>query len=181
MLRSGSAIANALFHSTGGGATEHNENVFVSATGAKVAGAVSYLRGASDRDAAGVPYDKDAPYATWKTATYTRAQLSAIFGADGRTNVGTLTALDLRNRGVSGRLISVTLVGSSRDEDRVGRRLHLRLQRRAPGRRSPRAQHPPRPRADPLRPRRDPRPGVRSIRPGAGRVAPARARGGVSR
>jgi hypothetical protein len=54
-----------------------------------------------------------SPHATWKTKTYTRAQLSAIFAADGRTNVGTLTALDLRNRGVSGRLISVTLVGSS--------------------------------------------------------------------
>ena len=31
VLKSGSSIANALFHSTGGGATEHNENVFVSA------------------------------------------------------------------------------------------------------------------------------------------------------
>jgi SpoIID/LytB domain protein len=113
VLRSGAAIANTLFHSTGGGATEHNENVFVSATGAKVAGAVGYLRGSVDRNAAGVPYDKDAPYATWKTATYTRAQLSTIFGADSRTSVGTLTALDLRSRGVSGRLISVTLVGSS--------------------------------------------------------------------
>ena len=49
MLRSGSAIANTLFHSTGGGATENNENVYVSATGARVAGAVSYLRGSTDR------------------------------------------------------------------------------------------------------------------------------------
>jgi SpoIID/LytB domain protein len=113
VLRSGSAIANALFHSTGGGATEHNENAFTSSTGARTAGPLSYLRGSSDRDAAGIPYDRGAPYATWKTATYTRAQLSAIFGADSRTNVGTLTALDLRNRGVSGRLVSVTLVGSA--------------------------------------------------------------------
>jgi peptidoglycan hydrolase-like amidase len=59
-----------------------------------------------------VPYDREAPYATWKTATYTRAQLSAIFGADSRTSVGTLTALDLGDRGVSGRLVSVTLIGS---------------------------------------------------------------------
>ena len=42
-----------------------------------------------------------------------RAQLSAWFAADTRTNVGTLTALDLRDRGVSGRLISVTLIGSA--------------------------------------------------------------------
>ena len=35
----------------GGGATEHNENVYVSSTGAKVASPVSYLRGSSDRRA----------------------------------------------------------------------------------------------------------------------------------
>ena len=112
VLRSGSAIANALFHSTAGGATENNENVFVSPTGARVAGPVSYLRGSSDRNAAGVSYDAAAPYATWHTASYSRAALSAIFGADPRTNVGSLTALDLHDRGVSGRLISVTLIGS---------------------------------------------------------------------
>ena len=113
VLRSGSSIANTLYHSAGGGATENNENVYVSATGAKVAGAVSYLRGSMDRDATGRPYDAASPYATWATATYTRAQLSAWFAADSRTNVGTLTAIDLRNRGVSGRLISVTLIGSA--------------------------------------------------------------------
>jgi SpoIID/LytB domain protein len=113
VLRSGSAIANTLFHSTGGGATENNENVFTSSTGAKVAGAVSYLRGSSDRDASGRSYDAAAPYATWSTRTYTRAQLSAWFAADPRTNVGALTAIDLRDRGVSGRLISVTLIGSA--------------------------------------------------------------------
>jgi stage II sporulation protein D len=113
VLRSGSSIANTLFHSTGGGATENNENVYVSATGAKVAGVVSYLRGSGDRAPDGTAYDAAAPYATWATRTYTRVQLSAWFAADPRTNVGTLTALDLRVRGVSGRLISVTLVGSA--------------------------------------------------------------------
>jgi hypothetical protein len=44
---------------------------------------------------------------------YTIAQLSAWFAADPRTNVGTLIALDLRDRGVSGRLISVTLIGAT--------------------------------------------------------------------
>ncbi len=52
VLKSGSTIANTLFHSTGGGATESNENVFTSSSGAKVAGAVSYLRG-SIRSSAG--------------------------------------------------------------------------------------------------------------------------------
>ena len=39
VLKSGSSIANTFFHSTGGGATEHNENVFVSSSGAKSGGA----------------------------------------------------------------------------------------------------------------------------------------------
>jgi SpoIID/LytB domain protein len=112
VLKSGSAIANAMFHSTGGGATEHNENVFVSASGAIVSSPVSYLRGSMDRAADGTAYDAGAPLATWKTASYTRAELGAIFGRDARTNVGSLTRLDLSRRGVSGRLISVTLVGS---------------------------------------------------------------------
>jgi len=66
-----------------------------------------------DRDALGRSYDAGAPYATWSTRTYTREQLSAWFAADARTSVGNLTAIDLRNRGVSGRLISVTLIGSA--------------------------------------------------------------------
>ena len=114
VLRSPSgAIANTLFHSTGGGATENNENVYVSSTGAKVAGPVSYLRGSSDRAPDGSAYDAASPYATWATRTYTVAQLSAWFAADARTDVGTLSTLDLRDRGVSGRLISVTLIGSA--------------------------------------------------------------------
>jgi stage II sporulation protein D len=112
VLRSGTSIANALFHSTGGGATENNENVFVAASGLIVAGPVSYLRGSSDRAPDGTSYDAAAPFATWQTAAYTGDQLSAIFANDARTSVGALTALDLSNRGVSGRLIRVTLVGA---------------------------------------------------------------------
>ena len=112
VLRSGTAIANALFHSTGGGATEDNENVFVASSGAKIAAPVSYLRGSIDRRPDGRAYDAAAPYATWKTTTYSIVQLSAWFAADARTRVGTLTAFDLRNRGVSGRLVSVTLIGT---------------------------------------------------------------------
>jgi len=113
VLKSGSSIANTLYHSDGGGATENNENVYTSSTGARVAGVVSYLRGSSDRAPDGTPYDAGAPYATWATRTYSVAQVSAWFAADPRTDVGTLTSLDLRDRGVSGRLISVTLIGSS--------------------------------------------------------------------
>ena len=112
IVRSGSSIANTLFHSTAGGWTENNENVYVSATGAKVAGVYSYLRGSSDRDPTGASYDAGAPFATWQTRGYSVAQLSSYFAKDSRTNVGTITAFDFRNRGVSGRLISVTLIGS---------------------------------------------------------------------
>ena len=113
ILKKGSETANALFHSTGGGATEHNENVFVTADGSIVAGPVSYLRGSADRAPDGTSFDAGAPLATWKTATYGRDQLSAMFGADPRTNVGALIRLDLSRRGVSGRLISVTLIGAA--------------------------------------------------------------------
>jgi stage II sporulation protein D len=108
----GGSIANALFHSADGGWTENNENVFVSSTGAKTAGVYSYLRGVSDRRPDGTSYDEASPYDTWKTRTYTLAQIQGWFAADSRTNVGTLVALDLRERGVSGRLISVTLIGA---------------------------------------------------------------------
>jgi len=113
ILYSGTTVASAMFHSTGGGATENNENVYVSATGARTATPVGYLRGSADRDANGVPYDATSPHAAWQTNAYSLAQLSAIFAADSRTSVGTLTALDLRDRGVSGRLVSVMLVGSA--------------------------------------------------------------------
>jgi SpoIID/LytB domain protein len=112
VLKSGSTIANAMFHSTGGGATENNEFVFVSATGQVVAAPVSYLRGSPDRAPDGTSYDAASPYATWHTATYSRAQLTAIFNADPRTAVGASIRFDLSRRGVSGRLISVTLIGS---------------------------------------------------------------------
>ena len=112
VMRSGASRVNALFHSTGGGATEHNENAFVAESGKKVAGPVPYLRGSLDRDAAGVAFDAASPYASWSTKGYGLATVSSWFASDPRTNVGALVALDLRNRGVSGRLISVTLVGS---------------------------------------------------------------------
>ena len=108
----GGGIANALFHSTGGGATENNENVFTSSTGEVVLSGYSYLRGSSDRRPDGSSYDAASPYATWSTKTYALAQIQGWFAADSRTNVGTLVALDLSDRGVSGRLISVTLIGA---------------------------------------------------------------------
>ncbi|HET9614027.1 MAG TPA: SpoIID/LytB domain-containing protein [Candidatus Limnocylindrales bacterium] len=112
VVLSGTSVANTLYHSADGGWTENNENVFTSSTGGIVAGAVSYLRGSSDRAPDGTSYDAASPYATWSTATYTGTALSAIFAKDSRTNVGTIATIDLSHRGVSGRLISVTLTGT---------------------------------------------------------------------
>jgi stage II sporulation protein D len=113
VLTTTGTIANTMFFSSDGGWTENNENVFVSSTGAKTAGVYSYLRGVSDRRPDGSSFDSASPYYGWKTATYTLTQLQSWFGADSRTNVGTLVALDLHDRGVSGRLISVTLIGAN--------------------------------------------------------------------
>jgi stage II sporulation protein D len=112
VVRSGTAIASTMFHSANGGATENNEFVYVNSSGAVVAGPVSYLRGVPDRAPNGVAYDAASPYATWRTATLSGEQLSAMFGADPRTHVGPITGLDLSRRGVSGRLIAVTLSGA---------------------------------------------------------------------
>ncbi|MGH2407120.1 MAG: SpoIID/LytB domain-containing protein, partial [Candidatus Limnocylindrales bacterium] len=98
------AVIDALFHSSDGGATEDSKNVFTTATGG-LGATYPYLSGSSDLDANGKSYDATSPYENWQTATYPLAQLSAMFAADSRTNVGTLTALDLSHRGVSGRLI----------------------------------------------------------------------------
>jgi peptidoglycan hydrolase-like amidase len=113
VLKSGSAIANTLFHSSDGGATEDNENVYTSATGAIVAGPVLYLRGSADRRDDGTAYDAAGPYATWSMAPYGRTRLSAWFDGDPRTAVGDLVALDLSDRGGSGRLVRVTLIGTA--------------------------------------------------------------------
>jgi stage II sporulation protein D len=101
-----------MFFSTAGGWTENNENVFVSNTGVKTSSPVAYLRGVSDRRPDGSSYDSASSKATWYTASYTLTQLSAIFANDSLTNVGTISSLNLSDRGVSGRLISVTLTGS---------------------------------------------------------------------
>src|SRR5262249_9158330 len=91
VLWKGTAVANTLYHSTGGGATEDNEKAFVSATGKRLAAPVSYLRGSPDRRDDGTAYDTGAPYATWSTKAYARSTLSGWFAKDPRTNVGTLT------------------------------------------------------------------------------------------
>jgi stage II sporulation protein D len=112
VIRAGGTVVKAFFFSTGGGATENNEYVFVSSRGTPGTSRVAYLRGITDRSPDGVPYDLDAPYYDWTTSSLSRATLSAMFAKDPRTDVGSVTQLDLRRRGVSGRLYQVVMYGS---------------------------------------------------------------------
>ena len=112
VIRSGGKVVKAFFFSTGGGATENNEFVFVSSKGKPGTSRVAYLRGIVDRSPDDVPYDAAAPFYDWSTSRLSRSTLSAMFAKDPRTNVGSLARLDLRRRGVSGRLYQVVLYGS---------------------------------------------------------------------
>ncbi len=113
VIRYGSGVVKAFFFSTGGGATENNEYAFVSSKGKPGTSRVAYLRGITDRNEFGVPFDAAAPSYAWTSSTLTRARLSIMLGKDSRTRVGTLLKLDLRRRGVSGRLYQVVLYGST--------------------------------------------------------------------
>ena len=113
VVMAGKTVANTLFHSTAGGATENNENVYLSWDGRRLATPVSYLRGVSDRAPDGTSYDAASPWATWQTKSYSLAALSAIFAKDPKTDVGIIRSIDLSRRGTSGRLLTVRLVGSS--------------------------------------------------------------------
>src|SRR5262245_12501754 len=120
VLKSGSAVANTFFHSTGGAATENNENAWVSSKGDRVSAPISYLRGSADVDAGGKPYDAAAPYATWKTGVMSPSKLQTILNSDSRTAVGTLTSVTVISRGVSGRVVKIRLAGSAGTRDVSG-------------------------------------------------------------
>jgi stage II sporulation protein D len=93
-------VVAAYFHSTSGGWTENNENVW----GGRP---LTWLRGVSS------PWETDSPHWEWRTKSYSREQMQAIVNGDGRTAVGELQTVKIVGRGVSGRVTSVTIVGSA--------------------------------------------------------------------
>jgi SpoIID/LytB domain protein len=112
-------VANAFFFTVGGGYTEDNEYAWVGNNGKVIAAPIPYLRGEPDLNANGVAYDANAPNYSWQSATFTWTQLQQMLDRDSRTNVGTL--LDLQyQRGVSGRVYRVTVVGSARTVNVAG-------------------------------------------------------------
>lgn len=93
-------VVQAFFHSTSGGHTENNENVW----GGQPLG---WLRGVPS------PWEADSPHWTWRTKAYSREQLQAILNADSRTAVGNLGTVRITGRGAGGRVTSVQIVGSA--------------------------------------------------------------------
>ena len=142
VLWKGTSIANTMFHSTGGGAHRaQRERVHVGDR-QEGRGKVSYLRGSMDRRADGTAYDeRRAVRDVAHEDLHARAAVGLVRGGPAHRTSATLTALDLRARGVSGRLIKVTLIGSKGTKTVSARRLPLDPQRRPAGRRPDAAQH----------------------------------------
>ena len=88
-------VITAFFHSTSGGHTENNENVFEGAA------PLAYTRGVED------PWDKLSPYHRWDPQYYTPRRIGNALG------VGRLRRVSNVTRGISGRIIYATVSGSA--------------------------------------------------------------------
>lgn len=96
----GSEIIPCYYHSTSGGYTENNENIW----GGRPR---PYLRGVPS------PWEEDSPWWSWSSKVFSRQELSDILARDERTNIGLLQKIEIINRGISGRVIAVKLSGSA--------------------------------------------------------------------
>jgi stage II sporulation protein D len=92
VLRSGGNVIVAYFHSTSGGHTENNENIFGGSP-------LPYIRGVSD------PWDRHSPYHRWRLGYSARSLGNAL-------GVGRLRRVTVNKRGVSGRIVVATFRGS---------------------------------------------------------------------
>ena len=151
VLMSGSTIANALFHSTGGGATESNENVYTSASGKRIAppGRLPARIERSRRRRHGVRRSRAVRDVGHARRTRGHSCRPGSRPTRGRTSA-TSIALDLRDRGVSGRLVSVTLIGSAGSRTVSGEIFRAVFNARRPAGRPQPQEHAPGHRADPL-------------------------------
>ena len=93
VLRSGGRVIVAYFHSTSGGHTENNENIFTGGL------ALSFIRGVRD------PLDRFSPYHRWRVG-YSARRLGSALG------VGRLRRVRVNSRGVSDRIVYATFRGS---------------------------------------------------------------------
>ena len=95
VLRHNGKVIVAYFHSTSGGYTENNENIFIGGA------PLPYIRGVED------PWDKYSPYHRWGPIYYSPSRLGAAMG------VGRLQRVTINKRGVSGRIVYATFHGST--------------------------------------------------------------------
>jgi stage II sporulation protein D len=94
VLRYNGKVIVAYFHSTSGGHTENNENIFTGST------PLPYIRGVPD------PWDKTSPYHHWRVG-YSARRLGSALG------VGRLRSVNVTKRGVSPRIVWAKFRGSN--------------------------------------------------------------------
>jgi stage II sporulation protein D len=92
VLRHNGKVIVAYFHSTSGGHTENNENIFTGGA------PLPYIRGVRD------PWDRTSPYHHWRLGYSAR-------GLGGALGVGRLRSVRVNERGVSGRIVYATFRG----------------------------------------------------------------------
>jgi len=93
VLRHNGKVIVAYFHSTSGGHTENNENIFTGST------PLPYIRGVSD------PWDRHSPYHRWRVSYGARSLGNAL-------GVGRLRSVRVNQRGSSSRIVYATVRGS---------------------------------------------------------------------
>lgn len=95
------AVISTYFHSTSGGHTENNENVWGGTP-------LPYLRGVPD------PYES-SPKSTWEKGPWTASQLRSKLSAAGLPVPGQISGVQVLTRGVSGRVTSLRVLGAAGD------------------------------------------------------------------
>jgi SpoIID/LytB domain protein len=112
------ALINALFHSSSGGFTENSENVFLQA--------LDYLRGVCD------PGDHTANNSNrlWTEGPIDASTLTTAL-APYTGDIGTITRFSDSDRGVSGRIIRITVQGTEGDAQVTGHELRVALSLRS--------------------------------------------------
>lgn len=103
VIKYGAEIVSAYYHSTSGGYTENNENVWGGSS-------IPWLRGVES------PWETDSPYWSWSSRRYNRFELENIFNRFPETKIGSLKSIEIINRGVSGRVIAIKITGTEAEK-----------------------------------------------------------------